>query len=370
MIAKSKTRKTIAKLTCVLAAWGLATSSFAQTKEPLPLRFYSDDGALAQKLSGVSWRVPEDGYFDVLALSGGGPNGAFGAGILDGWTKRGDRPIFDHVTGVSTGALIAPFAFLGPAWDDKLRAAYLDERASGLMKRRLLVGMFSDSIFSGRPLRDLVDSYVTPSLVEAVAAQSQSGRTLIVVTTDLRLQRSVAWDMGAIARLGGERARTLFRDVMLASASLPGIFPPVSIGHDGGEELHFDGGIGTPIYAVPEALADLKSASLGTKSPVRIFMIVNSSVSPVPDDHVEGTFDIMQRSLATNGKASMRATLQLNSAIASKYSAAFSVISIPAGQSVPITDFSKPSMLRLYSLGQSMGLDGFWRASVLEASPK
>lgn len=99
-------------------------------------------------------------------------------------------------------------------------------------------------------------------------------------------------------------------------------------------------------------------------------MIVNSSVSPVPDDHVEGTFDIMQRSLATNGKASMRATLQLNSAIASKYSAAFSVISIPAGQSVPITDFSKPSMLRLYSLGQSMGLDGFWRASVLEASPK
>lgn len=371
MIPKYRTRRILTILACTFVALGLATASFAQTVEPPPLRFYSDDSALAQKLSGVSWRVPEDGFFDVLALSGGGPNGAFGAGVLDGWTKRGDRPVFDHVTGVSTGALIAPFAFLGPEWDDKLRAAYLDERASGLMKRRLLVGMFSDSIFSGRPLRDLVDSYVTPSLVEAVAKASESGRTLIIVTTDLRRQRSVAWDMGAIARLGGERARTLFRDVMLASASLPGVFPPVPIDHgDGGKELHFDGGIGTPIYAVPEALADLKTAPIGTRSPVRIFMIVNSSVSPVPDDHVDGTFDIMQRSLATNGKAAMRATLQLNAVIASKYSAAFSVISIPAGQSVPIMDFSQPSMLRLYSLGQSMGRDGYWRANVLEATAK
>lgn len=141
--------------------------------------------------------------------------------------------------------------------------------------------------------------------------------------------------MGAIARLGGEPARTLFRDVVLASASIPGIFPPVSIDIGAGEEMHVDGGIAAPIYAVPE-------------------------------DVEEATVAILQRSLAASGRASMRSALQVNAATAARFGAAFNVISIPAGQSVPLTDFTQTSMRRLYDLGRRMGLDGQWRDRVID----
>ena len=344
----------------------LCAESGAQPAAGAGLRTYSDDSALAEHLATSEWRTPEDGSFDVLALSGGGPNGAFGAGVLAGWTARGDRPDFDHVTGVSTGALIAPFAYLGADWDDELRAAYLDDRTEQLMRRRLLSGLFAESMYSGRPLLELVDSYVTQEIVDAVAVASRSGRTLIVVTTDIDQQRSVAWDMGAIARLGGARARTLFRDVMVASASIPGIFPPVSIDVGAGAEAHVDGGIAAPIYAVPEALADWKGGRLHTQAPVRIFMIANISVAPVPAVTEGGAIAIRRRSLATSGKASMRAVLQLNAAVAARYGAAFRVISIPPGQSAQLTDFSQPVMAKLFDLGRGMAVDGRWRDGVIE----
>lgn len=333
------------------------------------LRSYTDDADLAERLATVEWPTPGDGAFDVLALSGGGSNGAFGAGVLAGWSQRGDRPVFDHVTGVSTGALIAPFAYLGPAWDEALREAYLDERVDRLMRRRLLAGLFSSSIFSGDPLRTLVDSYVTQDLVDAVAAASLSGRTLIVVTTDLDRQRAVAWDMGAIARLGGEPARRLFRDVVLASASIPGAFPPVMIDLGAGAEMHVDGGVATPIYAVPEALADRGGASLRTAEPLRIHMIANISISPASQPTPAGTFAVLQRSLYTSGMASMRTVLQMNAALAARYGAEFSVISIPGGQSAPLTDFSSPSRRRLYEVGRQMGQEARWRDQVLEDGP-
>lgn len=344
----------------------LAAEAFAQSGGGEPIRSYSDDPLLAEHLVTTQWRTPEDGTFDVLALSGGGPNGAFGAGVLAGWTARGDRPVFDHVTGVSTGALIAPFAFLGPGWDDALRAAYLDPRTERIMRRRLLSGLFASSMFSGAPLHDLVDSYVTQALVDAVAAESLNGRTLIVVTTDLDAQRSVAWDMGAIARRGGESARVLFRDVMIASASIPGIFPPVAIEVDGRVETHVDGGVAAPIYAVPEALADLQGTELNHHAPVRIFMIANISVAPTPDETSGGTLALLRRSLETSGKASMRSVLQMNAVIAARYGARFRVISIPAGQSVPLTEFSQPGMNRLYDLGWGMGVHDRWRDRVAD----
>ncbi len=340
--------------------------SAAAAPEAERLRIYADDAELAERLTTLEWPTPNDGVFDVLALSGGGPNGAFGAGVLAGWSERGDRPVFDHVTGVSTGALIAPFAFLGSAWDEALREAYLDERVDRLMRRRLLAGLFSSSIFSGEPLRNLVDSYVTQDLVDAVAAESLSGRTLIVVTTDLDRQRAVAWDMGAIARLGGEPARVLFRDVVLASASIPGAFPPVMINLGAGPEMHVDGGVATPIYAVPEALADRSGASPRTSEPLRIYMIANISIAPASQSTATGTFAILQRSLYTSGMASMRTVLQMNAALAARYGAAFSVISIPSGLSVPLTDFSDPSRRRLYEVGRRMGQEGRWRPQVLE----
>jgi predicted acylesterase/phospholipase RssA len=349
----------------VLAAL-IGAAAIAQPIGDHALRHFSDDPALAEQLLTNVWRTPEDGTFDVLALSGGGPNGAFGAGILAGWTERGDRPVFDHVTGVSTGALIAPFAYLGKDWDDPLREAYLDKRTGKLMRRRLLSGLFASSMYSGRPLRELVDGYVTQDLVDAVAMQSMTGRSLIVVTTDLDEQKSVAWDMGAVARLGGEEARALFRDIVLASASIPGIFPPVSINVGDGDELHVDGGVAAPIYAVPEALADRQEAELQNHGRLRIYMITNISVASAPEPTESGAFAILRRSLATSGKASMRSALQMNAAVAQRYCADFGLVSIPAGQSVPLTDFSQSAMLRLYDLGRSMGFDGYWRDRVIE----
>ncbi|MEJ0061030.1 MAG: patatin-like phospholipase family protein [Terricaulis sp.] len=336
---------------------------------PSTLRSYSDDPLLAERLVSEEWRTPEDGTFDVLALSGGGPNGAFGAGVLAGWTARGDRPVFDHVTGVSTGALIAPFAYLGADWDDALKDAYLDERTEGLMRRRALAGLFSSSVFTGEPLRNLVDSYVTQDLVDAIAAESLSGRTLIVITTDLDGQRSAAWDMGAIARLGGERARQLFRDVMVASASIPGLFPPMTIDIGAGPEMHVDGGVAAPIYAVPEAIADRPEAALGAHAPLRIFMIVNTAVAPIAGHTTPGAFSILRRSLDTSGKASMRSVLQMNAAIAQRFGASFRVISVPAADSADLTDFSPPTMARLYELGRQMALDDRWRTSAGETAP-
>lgn len=344
----------------------IGATAIAQPGTDVAFRHYSDDATLAEQLLSDAWRTPEDGTFDVLALSGGGPNGAFGAGILAGWTERGDRPVFDHVTGVSTGALIAPFAYLGEDWDGALRDAYLDKRTEKLMRRRLLSGLFSSSMYSGRPLRELVDGYVTQDLVDAVAEQSLTGRTLIVVTTDLDEQKSVAWDMGAVARLDGEKARILFRDIVLASASIPGIFPPVTIDIGDGEEMHVDGGVAAPIYAVPEALADRQETELQDHARLRIFMIANISVASAPEPTTSGAFAILRRSLATSGKASMRSALQMNAAIAQRYGADFGLVSIPAGQSVPLTDFSQAAMLRLYELGRSMGFDSHWRERVIE----
>lgn len=344
----------------------VGSTAIAQPDAATALRHHSDDATLAEQLLSDAWRTPEDGTFDVLALSGGGPNGAFGAGILAGWTERGDRPVFDHVTGVSTGALIAPFAYLGEDWDGMLRDAYLDKRTEKLMRRRLLAGLFSSSMYSGRPLRELVDGYVNQELVDAVAEQSLTGRTLIVVTTDLDEQKSVAWDMGAVARLGGEEARLLFRDIVLASASIPGIFPPVTIDIGEGEEMHVDGGVAAPIYAVPEALADRQETELQDHARLRIFMITNISVASAPEPTTSGAFAILRRSLATSGKASMRSALQMNAAIAQRYGADYGLVSIPAGQSVPLTDFSRAAMLRLYELGRSMGFDSHWREGVIE----
>lgn len=331
-----------------------------------PLRTYSDDPLLADDLIRGEWPMPEDGTFDVLALSGGGPNGAFGAGVLQGWTGRGDRPQFDHVTGVSTGALIAPFAYLGTDWDPALRSAYLGDGVSGLMRRRILSGVFASSMYLGEPLTELVDRHVTAELVEAVAAASLSGRSLLVITTDLDAQRSVAWDMGAVARLGGEPARVLFRAILVASASIPGVFPPVSLDAGAGAELHVDGGVSAPIYAVPEALADRLGSHIEPPAPVRIFMIANISVHPVADVTAPGTLGIMLRSLNTSGKASMRAALQMNAALADQFGAEFRVMSIPRGQSVPVTDFSAASLSRLFDLGLDMGEGGDWRQKVTE----
>lgn len=192
----------------------------------------------------------------VLALSSGGLYGAYSAGVLDGWTRTGARPEFDVVTGTSTGALIAPFAFLGGAYDARAVKLYTGVRAQDIFRPRAWFTIpFRDALATSAPLRRLIEAEVSPELLGRVAEEHRKGRRLYIGTTDLRTKRAVIWDMGAIACRPGPDGGVLFRDVLLASASIPGVAPPVPfrVEIDGRPETeyHTDGGITAPLFVPP-----------------------------------------------------------------------------------------------------------------------
>ena len=192
----------------------------------------------------------------VLALSSGGLYGAYSAGVLDGWSRTGLRPEFDVVTGTSTGALIAPFAFLGSAYDERAVNLYTGVRPQDIFRARAWITIpFRDALATSVPLKKLIESQVDARLMESIAAEHQKGRRLYVGTTDLSTKRTVIWDMGAIANRPYQEGGPLFRDVLLASASIPGVAPPVPfrLEVDGQEvtEFHVDGGITAPLFMPP-----------------------------------------------------------------------------------------------------------------------
>ena len=159
---------------------------------------------------------------DFLTISGGGENGAFGAGLLTGWTETGTRPEFKLVTGVSTGALTAPFAFLGPDYDDELRAVFTEISAKDVLsKRSLPAAIFNDAMADNAPLRRLVARHVTPELLDAIAAEHEKGRMLFIGTTNLDARRPVIWNITKIAASGSPEALELVRNILVASAAIP-----------------------------------------------------------------------------------------------------------------------------------------------------
>ncbi len=167
---------------------------------------------------------------NFLAVSGGGENGAFGAGLLVGWTAAGTRPDFKVVTGISTGALTAPFAFLGPAYDDRLRAVYTTMSAKDVLEERGIYGaLFEDAMADNAPLQRTVAKYVDQGMLDAIAAEYKKGRILLIGTTDLDARRPVIWDIGKIADSKGPGALKLVRQILVASAAVPGAFPPTMI---------------------------------------------------------------------------------------------------------------------------------------------
>ncbi|MDB5313322.1 MAG: Patatin-like phospholipase [Gemmataceae bacterium] len=200
--------------------------------------------------------------YNFLALSGGGLYGSFGIGVLNGWTETGTRPQFDVVTGISTGALMSTFAYLGPEYDGALRENMLGvERADILRARSVLRIPFADAVFTSRPLARRIEEVCTPQLLCEVAKAHAGGRRLYVGTTNIDTRRLVIWDMGAIAARGTPEAADLYRKVILASSSIPGAFPPVRIPVeiDGKwyDELHVDGGASDEVIFRAFMVADL-----------------------------------------------------------------------------------------------------------------
>jgi len=202
-------------------------------------------------------RLPAANY---LALSGGGDNGAFGAGLMVGWTESGRRPSFELVTGISAGALIAPFAFLGPDYDPQLRDVFTEvaPRDVILMRGQLRAVLFGEALADTSPLFKLIERHVNQAMLDAIAREYGKGRMLMIGTTNLDLGRPVFWNIGAIAASGHPRALDLFRQILLASASIPGAFPPVLIDveHDGHayQEMHVDGGAAVQMFLWPTLL--------------------------------------------------------------------------------------------------------------------
>src|SRR5215510_13216268 len=200
--------------------------------------------------------VDPSGLMSYLAVSGGGSDGAFGAGLLVGWSEAGTRPKFDVVTGVSTGALIAPLAFLGSAYDPQLKEVYTSYGVNEIARRRPLIFVAAEaSVADNAPMARLIERYVTREFLDQDAAEHRKGRRLLIGTTHLDAQRPVIWNMGEIASRGDEQAATLFRRIMLASAAIPGVFPPVliSVEQDGKmyDEMHVDGGVASQVFIFP-----------------------------------------------------------------------------------------------------------------------
>ena len=224
-----------------------------------------------------------------LAVSGGGDDGAFGAGLLVGWTENGTRPEFKLVTGISTGALIAPFAFLGSDYDDELRTVYTTIGPPDVLRPRgLLAALTSDGLADNAPLGELISRHINAEFLARVAAEYEKGRLLLIGTTNLDARRPVIWNMGAIAVAARDnpKALDLFRRIMLASAAIPAAFPPtlfdVEVDGQPYQELHVDGGAMAQVFLYPPRMFDtLRSEGLKvTDRERKVYIIRNARLDP------------------------------------------------------------------------------------------
>jgi predicted acylesterase/phospholipase RssA len=310
---------------------------------------------------------------DILALSGGGADGAFGAGLLCGWTAHGDRPRFKLVTGISTGSLSAPFAFLGPEYDAKLKEVYTTIDTKDIYKVRGIFKILrSDSIADTLPLARLAARFVDDKMLADIAAEHKKGRRLLIGTTNLDAQRLVIWDMGAIAASGHPNAGRLFRQIMLASAAIPVFFPPqyieVTAGGKKYDELHVDGG------TVAEAITyeytfrpkDVKALARGKDAkprPLRLYVIRNSKTRPEWAATEAGLKSITQRAMSTIIKYQGVGDLYRIYTLSKHDGVDFNLAVIPGDFTVSRKEeFDRNYMNQLFNRGYDLGRQGYrWK---------
>jgi len=231
--------------------------------------------------------VDKDGAASILTISGGGANGAYGAGLLCGWTDAGTRPTFKLVTGISTGALMAPFAFLGSEYDDELKELYTTITSDDIFKQRSMLTILggTDAMTDTKPLAKLIAENATDEVFEAIAVEHEKGRRLYIGTTNLDARKLMVWDMGAIAAQRSPEAQQLFMDIMRASASIPVAFPPIYMkvrAPDGEvyDEMHVDGGVTTQVfmYGAMFQLDDVARKTGFSDPKIKLYIIRNSQI--------------------------------------------------------------------------------------------
>ena len=310
-------------------------------------------------------------YF--LAISGGGDDGAFGAGLLVGWGDRGDKPTFDVVTGVSTGALSAPFAFLGREYDGQLKDVYTKTSATDVAQQRpALAAITGDALADSAPLRRLIAHYVDDTMIKTIAAEYNKGRLLFILTTNLDQGRAVIWNIGAIAGSNNPAARDLIINVLLASASIPVVFPPVMIDvtADGQhyQEMHVDGGTIAQAFLYPPSFS-LRQAALKFRisesklraARKRIAYIIRNGRLSKPDENTKlQTFAIARQAIST-----MIASSGINDTyrmylITKRDGVDFNLASIGDDFEIPYKGpFDSAYMNSLFEYGYQKGRDGY-----------
>lgn len=299
---------------------------------------------------------------DILALSGGAEDGAYGAGFLKGWSERGDRPEFTMVTGISTGALIAPFAFLGPEYDNVLRRLFTESSKKNIFVLNPFTVLFGGSaVADTAPLRRILREEIDDKFVAALAEEARKGRILQIGTTNLDAQRPVIWEISEIAKSGHPNAKYLIQQIMLASASIPGVFPPVLIDVtiDGKkyQELHVDGGVTQQIFVYPYGFhAKQYEKALGIRPKKNFWLIRNTKITPEYNAVDLGVSDIASRSVSTLIKYQGRDNLKNIMSLAKRDGFKVHITHVPASFDTPLEDmFDQKYMGALYKVGYEKG---------------
>jgi predicted acylesterase/phospholipase RssA len=308
-----------------------------------------------RKFLGVD-ELPPNAY---LAISGGGDNGAFGAGLLNGWTKAGSRPNFKLVTGVSTGALIAPFAFLGPAYDERLKALYTGISMRDVAEERSLLSvLYNDALADNAPLRKLVKKSVTQEMLDAIAAEHEKGRILLVATTNLDVRRPVIWNITEIAATHLPGALDLVHKILIASAAIPGTFPPVMIDVEANgqryQEMHVDGGTVSQVFVYPSAI---KLHELAQRDRT-LYIIRNARMDPEWSQVDRRTLPISLRAITCLIHNQGIGDLYRIYSIAERDHIRSRLVYIPSTfQSPHPAEFDTPYMRDLFARGEKMALE-------------
>jgi len=301
----------------------------------------------------------------ALTLSGGGSSGAFGAGILAGWAKAGTMPKFDIVTGISAGSLIAPFAFLGSSYDGAIKAGFTKVTDSQIYRRYELLGVLSTgSLASNAPLARILDEHISEGMLDDIARESTKGRRLFIGTTNLDADRAVIWDMGAIAASHQPDRLKLFKEVILASTSIPGIFPPVNLDvtADGKKyrEMHVDGGTSNEVFLMPAGLTlGALDKTFHRKVKARLYVIRNGRTTPEPSTVKITLPAIAEKAVSSSIKTQGIGDLYRLYAISKRDGIDYNYIDIPKDFTVEAkSPFDNKFTSALYEKGYEMGRGG------------
>jgi len=335
-----------------------AVALVARARERL-LRRYEEEGR------------PEEGLTtSVLALSGGAWDGAYSAGVLNGWTVCGTRPRFTVVTGISTGALVAPFAFLGPTWDARLEDAFTAPEVGRILVLAPLRALFGAlSLGQSTPIERLVQRFATQEMLDAIGVAHRDGRRLLIGTTNLDAERPVVWDIGALANSGLPNRLSLFRKIMLASSAVPGAFPPVffdvTVNGTTYQELHVDGGVLKSIFGIPVQLDISTMRETPFPHALSLYMLQNNKLGPdrtVVDLRLSS---ILAKTASALIRSQTRGDLTRLWISAQKHGFDFRLGFIPADFDAGVEPgFDPVYMGRLYDHGYQQAVSGYsWRTA-------